>query len=146
MMTLRKLTEEKQMNISEFKNDEFFSMRSTAVVWGRPAVIYVEFDGEHDYYEALAGFIEIISGRVAWLDENRAEVLAQFRRENIAERAGLDEKAAEERAFVSELTVYCDDGVDNVWINAFVEFGEGAPAVQIAVSPAGEVECSGICG
>lgn len=134
------------MNISDFKNDEFFSLRSSAVIWGREAVLYVEFDGEHDYYETLAGFIEIISGRAAWLDENKSAVMAQLLAEDIPARTGISAEELSERAFVSELTVYCDDGADNVWTNAFVEFGEGAPAVQIAVSPQGEVECSGICG
>lgn len=134
------------MNVSDFKNDEFFSLRSNTAVWGREAVLYVEFDGEHDFYETLAGFIDIISGRAAWLNENREAVIAQLLAEDIPARTGLSAAELSGRAFVSELTVYCDDGVDNVWINAFVEFGEGAPAVQIAVSPQGAVECSGICG
>ena len=134
------------MNVSEFKNDEFFSLRSKTTVWGREAVLYVEFDGENDYYESLAGFIDIISGRAAWLDENKAAVIARLLADDIPARTGISAEELPQRAYVSELTVYCDDGVDNVWTNAFVEFGEGAPAVQIAVSPQGDVECSGVCG
>lgn len=134
------------MKVSDFKKDEFYSLQSECNIWGRPAVIYVEFIEESNLYDMLAGFLAIINERAEMLDKSRQAVLDFILKEVTAERLGIDEKSLLERAFVSELTVFCDDGMNNVWVDAFVEFGEGTRVVQLEISPKNEIGLCGLCG
>lgn len=134
------------MEIKDFSKDEFYSLRSDCELWGRAATVYVELADNYDVYGALTGYLAIINERTKTLCESRRVALECIISEVTAERLGLDEGKLFELAYISECTVFCDDGAQNVWVNAFVEFGEGYPVVQIEMSPQNEIRLSGVCG
>lgn len=134
------------MHVSDFKKDDFYSLRADCEIWGKKTALYVEFDEKNDDYAVLTAFLPIINERVQMLDSSREEVIDFILSEVTAQRLGIDDAAVSQHAFVSEFTVYCDDGMKNVWVNAFVEFGEGAAVVQIEISMQNEIGCTGICG
>lgn len=132
------------MKVSDFKAGGLFAFEAAAELWGKPLKLYVELNDDYDPGDTLTSYIEDINGRLSRFAENKQAVTDALAQDGIEERLGLAEGQLEALIEPEEMTVYCDDGRDNVWTDLFVKIGE--VSVQVSLSPDNSLECRGVCG
>ena len=132
------------MKVSDFKAGGLFAFEAAAELWGKPLKLYVELNDDYDPGDTLASYIEVINDRHSRLEIGRQAVIDALAEDVIEQRLGLAEGQLEALLEPEEMTVYCDDGRDNVWTDLFVKIGESS--VQVSLSPDNSLECRGVCG
>lgn len=131
------------MKVSDFKAHDLFAFSTETTLWEKGVTVNVDFNDEYDLMETLTSYIDVINDRLSWLEENRAAVLSALHADSVADKLKVPEESLADILAPDELTVYCDDGRNNVWTDLFLVVGE--VSVEVSLSPDNICECKGIC-